>query len=124
MRAMGMLDGDIDAEQPAYLIKHQQDITTAAKGHIHFFFNEYDAVSKGQKLFEIRCPQTLAVLDQACAPFDGVMGVHTYRAISEPGDYLCQVCRIEKLPLPPCPALCFADAQNAPGIMKNGLKND
>jgi len=93
MKATGMMAGDVLLEQPVYLLdlKTMVELSTRAIGHIDFRFDEYDPVSEGDVVFEIRCLETLELLDRVTSPLTGVMGRRTYKSVSQPGEDVCWV---------------------------------
>ena len=97
MKAIGMMDGEIVLDRPVWLVTEGHDFKARHTGHIHYRFAEYDPVKKGDIVYEIRSLETLETLDQALSPVDGVMGRRTWRAISVPGESVCQLYEVAKL---------------------------
>ena len=70
---------------------------TSHGGHIRYFFDEYDQVKKGDKVYQIRDIQTLEVLEEGFATRDGIMGRRSYLPVMKPGVTACSVINAERL---------------------------
>ncbi|MFA7231264.1 MAG: succinylglutamate desuccinylase/aspartoacylase family protein [Victivallaceae bacterium] len=97
MKAMGMMSGEIIHSRPVWILPQggQKLIRTKAAGHIRYFFNEYDQIQSGDKLYEIRDIQTLELLDEGFSPLCGVMGFKSHRPVTVQGDVACRVSEVE-----------------------------
>lgn len=110
MKAMRMLPGDIILDRPVWIVKPDAVIPIKAKatGHIRYFFNLYDKIKKGDKLYEIRDIQTLEILEEATSPIDGIFGRKSHLPVMKAGARPCYIIspelaapageKLEKLP--------------------------
>ncbi len=100
MAAMGMTKDKIVLKRPVWAIPEDQPGThfkAQHSGHVRFFFNICDEIRKGDRIFEVRDFQTLAVLETGIAPHDGIFyGISLYPT-AKPGLPLCSVIKAEKL---------------------------
>jgi predicted deacylase len=88
MKAMHMLDGEIIHDRPVWIVPYESQIPLRAEntGHIRYFFDQYDQVKKGQKLYEIRDIQTLELVEEGFSPIDGVVGRKNHIPVMKPGE--------------------------------------
>jgi predicted deacylase len=92
MKGLGMLDGKPEMERPVNVIREWFELKTEKTGHIHYFFDEYDTVKKGDVIFEISSVETLGRVQ---SPADGVMGRKEPWPVSSPARPVCFVLRAE-----------------------------
>lgn len=97
MKKMDMLSGQPLLTKPVYKITKTHELRSDHKGHIHIYFDQYDKVKKGEKIYDIRNIQTLEVIDSGVSPTDGVMGYMTYRAVNDPSEILCCIAEIQTM---------------------------
>lgn len=93
MKVMGMLPGDVIHEKPVWIIDNNAIIQLRAKatGHIRYFFNLYDQIRKGDKLYEIRDIQTLEILEEGLSPVNGIMERKSHLPVMKAGEFPCGV---------------------------------
>lgn len=107
MRAMGMLrDRPPVIRRPTWLIPGHWvngigNVTTQARGHLHFFVNEYQHLKKGDLIAQVRCLQTHEVLDEVRAEADCLMLDRLKRGVTRPGDRVCRVHPLAKIKATP-----------------------
>lgn len=96
MRALGMLPGKVEVPRPVWLLKgpYYNHLTVAeatAIGHVHFRVGEYEAISKGQRVAEVRDIDTHEIVQVVDALFDGLLLHRTPRPFVRPGDWICRM---------------------------------
>lgn len=101
MKGFGMLDGKPEIDKPVNFIKNEPDwifsLKTDKVGHIHYFFDEYEPLKKGDAVFEISSIETLETLDRVKSPIDGIMGQRKPYPVSSPERAVCTVVRSQIL---------------------------
>jgi predicted deacylase len=103
MIKLGMIKGEYRLSgRPTWSIPlnygERADIfVTSHGGHIRYFFDEYDQVKKGDKVYQIRDIQTLEVLEEGFASRDGIMGRRSYLPVMKAGVTACSVIDAERL---------------------------
>lgn len=99
MKGLGMLPGKPQLAHNVNYIKNDPEwifqIGTKHIGHIHYCFEEYEPIKKGDVLFRISSPETMEILDEVKSPIDGIMGKKHYHPISNPSSWVCVVARSE-----------------------------
>ena len=104
MIKLGMLKGEYRLpDRPTWSIpvdywEHADVFKAAHAGHVRYFFDEYDEIRKGDKVYEIRDIQTLEVLEQGFATRDGIMSRRSHLPVMKEGAHLCSVIEAEKIP--------------------------
>lgn len=97
MKAYGMTEGTPKIDKAVNYIKNDPEwifsLKTDKTGHIHYFFEEYEAVKKGDIIFEISSLETLEILDSVKSPVDGIMGKRQPYPISSSQRPVCNVAR-------------------------------
>jgi predicted deacylase len=93
MKAMNMLAGSVIHERPVWGVLEDDVIifTASHTGHIRYYFNQYDTVKKGDKLYAIRDIQTLDILEEEFSPIDGIFSGNDFRAVTAPGQPTCRL---------------------------------
>ena len=114
MKALGMLGGEVIHDRPVYAVLQEDIIHLKAghTGHVRYFFNEYDPVKKGEKLYHIRDVQTLETLEEVVSPIDGIFCSNSFRPLAAPGQQTCWI----------APAKCLATANKEIPILKTNNK--
>jgi predicted deacylase len=95
MKGIGMLAGDIILERPVYCIKEWHQLQTDKLGHIHYKFEEYDKVKKGDLVCEISSLQNFEIIDRLYSPVDGIMGRRNHAPLSGRGITLTQINEVD-----------------------------
>ncbi len=110
MQAMRMLPGEIIHDRPVWIIPYGASVPVkaGASGHIRYCCELYDRIAKGDRLYEIRDIQTLAIVETAYAPLDGILCGKNYLPVMKSGATACTVAapelaasageKLEKLP--------------------------
>jgi predicted deacylase len=93
MKAMGMIEGDIIHKRPVHVIEFGGPINLRAKesGQIRYYFELYDEVKEGDKIYEIWNPQTLEVVETGYSPINGIVGTIGYKPNIKTGEMLAFV---------------------------------
>lgn len=97
MKGLGMLEGEVVLERPLYALKERHPVVAETTGHIHYFYEPYEAVAAGDVLFEVHDIETLEVTSRGVAPVEGVMSERSYHPIARPGLVPCYVLRVEEV---------------------------
>ncbi len=102
MIGANMIAGEVILENPVWVepFEGPQSVMSHSKGHICYFFDYYDYVKKGDKLFEIRSIETLEILEEGFAPYDGLATGKSYDPVIKPGMIACAVSPAEKIAEP------------------------
>ncbi len=92
MKAMNMMNGEIIHSRPVWILPYGGEISLKSRhsGHIRYFFDSYNQVKTGDKLYEIRDIQTLELLEEGFSPQDGVFGAKSFKPVVSPGQIVCQ----------------------------------
>lgn len=97
MKSVGMMSGDVVLEKPVYLVRKDYSLFSEHSGHIHYKFDEYVPVRKGDIICEITSLQDFRALERLYSPVDGIMGRRTHLPISKKGEKLAWVLEVELL---------------------------
>jgi predicted deacylase len=97
MKGICMMEGDVFLERPVFRVKKHHLLKTDSMGHIHYKFNEYDQVKKGDLVCEITSLQDFETLDRIYSPADGVIGRKNHVPVSGKDDELIQILEVEVL---------------------------
>ncbi len=97
MKGIEMMDGEVILERPVYNVKEHHPLKTDCVGHIHYKFNEYDPVKKGDLLFEISSLENFEILDRAYSPVDGIFGRRTFRPLPKKDEAVVNVIEVDVL---------------------------
>ncbi|MPM75129.1 hypothetical protein SDC9_122120 [bioreactor metagenome] len=94
MTGIGMMEGEVVLARPVRMIAHdarsmRSDVTHT--GHIRFHVNLFDRVNEGDKLYEVRDIQTVELLEEGFAAFDGVVTEISHYPIARPGIPVCRI---------------------------------
>jgi predicted deacylase len=93
MKAMGMMNGDVVHQRPVWAVLQEEihHFKASSSGHIRYFFNEYEPVRKGDRLYLIRNIQTLEIVEEVFSPFDGIFCGKSFQPLAVPERTTCWI---------------------------------
>lgn len=103
MIGANMLTGEVILDRPVWKIPYTAAGTrfqARHTGHIRYFFQLYDSVKKGNKVFEIRDIETLEVLETGIAENNGILSTISHLPVMKPGVMPCWIPEAEMIAEP------------------------
>jgi predicted deacylase len=94
MIGANMMEGEVILDRPVWEVPYDSKGTrfrASHTGHIRYFFNLYDEVKKGDRVFQVRDIETLDVLEEGIAENDGILCAVSHLPVIKPGVMPCSV---------------------------------